>query len=426
MAARPLARRRPDPGRSPSGDRALGGAGRGGGSARRRRSAGSARARRREGDGEVVLVIGIPGAGKSRVAAEYVGARLRQAESRRAWRVAARARRGTRRGAGGGRTPRRARQHVSDPGGEKRRDEVAAPPRDRDPVRLAGHAARAGAGQPRRTPARTPRHAADAGTAAGAGADRARRAHADVPDAHATGAGAAVQEEGFAAVEHVPFVRAASPPGADRRPRAAGVLAEPGWEDAVAEGNQEAPHLVYDWNPDGDEAVLTAGAERLAAVVSGRGPGRAVPAPRRPARLLVPAAAAGPGARVRTRARDRPVALDRDRRRDPRIGRSRPRSARATWLAMSVSSDPGQDLLSLLDWRRRIADLYARVRANPDHEGAWRAWRDVRDELFARHPQSPLDPSGRGVLRPRLLRLRPRLARPRDRRASEPVTADDP
>ena len=60
---------------------------------------------------------------------------------------------------------------------------------------------------------------------------------------------------------------------------------------------------------------------------------------------------------------------------------------------MSVHPDPTADLLSLLDWRRRIADLYARVRADPDHEGAWRAWRDVRDELFSRHPQSPLDPS---------------------------------
>ena len=60
---------------------------------------------------------------------------------------------------------------------------------------------------------------------------------------------------------------------------------------------------------------------------------------------------------------------------------------------MSVRPDPTADLLSLLDWRRRIADLYARVRSDPDHEAAWRAWRDVRDELFARHPQSPLDPS---------------------------------
>ena len=64
-APRPLARRRPDPGRSPSGDRALGGAGRGGGSRGRRGSAGQRAGASPQGDGEVVLVIGIPGAGKS-------------------------------------------------------------------------------------------------------------------------------------------------------------------------------------------------------------------------------------------------------------------------------------------------------------------------------------------------------------------------
>ena len=53
------------------------------------------------------------------------------------------------------------------------------------------------------------------------------------------------------------------------------------------------------------------------------------------------------------------------------------------------------DLLALLDWRRRISDLYAGVRADPERAGAWRAWRDGRDELFAQHPQSPLDPSQR-------------------------------
>jgi len=61
---------------------------------------------------------------------------------------------------------------------------------------------------------------------------------------------------------------------------------------------------------------------------------------------------------------------------------------------VTVSPDAA-DLLSLLDWRRRIADLYARVRSDPDHQGAWRAWRSVRDELFAQHLQSPLDPARR-------------------------------
>jgi uncharacterized protein (DUF1684 family) len=51
--------------------------------------------------------------------------------------------------------------------------------------------------------------------------------------------------------------------------------------------------------------------------------------------------------------------------------------------------------LELLDWKRQIAELYARVRAAPDPAAAWREWRDARDELFARHSESPLDPDAR-------------------------------
>jgi uncharacterized protein (DUF1684 family) len=47
--------------------------------------------------------------------------------------------------------------------------------------------------------------------------------------------------------------------------------------------------------------------------------------------------------------------------------------------------------LSLLDWRRRMAGLYAAARSSADPETGWRAWRDGRDELFATHPDSPLD-----------------------------------
>ena len=46
----------------------------------------------------------------------------------------------------------------------------------------------------------------------------------------------------------------------------------------------------------------------------------------------------------------------------------------------------------LWDWRRRIADLYAAVRAEPAPERAWRHWRRVRDELFRGHPQTPVEP----------------------------------
>jgi uncharacterized protein len=55
--------------------------------------------------------------------------------------------------------------------------------------------------------------------------------------------------------------------------------------------------------------------------------------------------------------------------------------------------------LELLDWKRQIAELYARVRAAPDAAAAWREWREVRDKLFASHPESPLEPSARARFR---------------------------
>jgi uncharacterized protein len=55
--------------------------------------------------------------------------------------------------------------------------------------------------------------------------------------------------------------------------------------------------------------------------------------------------------------------------------------------------------LSLLDWRRRVAALHAAVRGTADPEESWWRWREGRDELFADHPQSPLDASGRAAFR---------------------------
>jgi uncharacterized protein (DUF1684 family) len=51
--------------------------------------------------------------------------------------------------------------------------------------------------------------------------------------------------------------------------------------------------------------------------------------------------------------------------------------------------------LTLLDWRRRVAGLYAAARTAADPERGWRLWRDGRDELFAGHPDSPLDAAAR-------------------------------
>jgi hypothetical protein len=53
------------------------------------------------------------------------------------------------------------------------------------------------------------------------------------------------------------------------------------------------------------------------------------------------------------------------------------------------------DELTLLDWKRRILELYEEIRKAPEPERAWRRWRDVRDELFRSHPQSPLPPERR-------------------------------
>ncbi len=53
------------------------------------------------------------------------------------------------------------------------------------------------------------------------------------------------------------------------------------------------------------------------------------------------------------------------------------------------------DALDLLDWKRRIFALYAEVRAENDPASAWRHWRDVREELYRSHPQSPVPAEAR-------------------------------
>lgn len=51
----------------------------------------------------------------------------------------------------------------------------------------------------------------------------------------------------------------------------------------------------------------------------------------------------------------------------------------------------GNMSLSLLGWRRTVAELYGRVRAESDPEAGWRAWVAGRDRLFGEHPDSPVD-----------------------------------
>ena len=59
------------------------------------------------------------------------------------------------------------------------------------------------------------------------------------------------------------------------------------------------------------------------------------------------------------------------------------------------------DRLSLADWRRRVGDLYAEVRAlsRDDPEAAWRRWASTREALYRDHPQSPVAPNERAAFR---------------------------
>jgi uncharacterized protein (DUF1684 family) len=54
---------------------------------------------------------------------------------------------------------------------------------------------------------------------------------------------------------------------------------------------------------------------------------------------------------------------------------------------------------TLLDWRRKVAAIYADVRANPDPAAAHVAWQQQRDRLLAEHPDSPIMASERASFR---------------------------
>ena len=71
-------------------------------------------------------------------------------------------------------------------------------------------------------------------------------------------------DEGFDDVEHVPFARAATT-GRTGVLVGAAALQHAGWQSPIA----DAPHLVFDWRPGGEPAELEAAAAALAAEVSG-------------------------------------------------------------------------------------------------------------------------------------------------------------
>lgn len=64
-----------------------------------------------------------------------------------------------------------------------------------------------------------------------------------------------------------------------------------------------------------------------------------------------------------------------------------------------MTQPPSDSWLSLLDWRRQVADLYAGVRQQraTDPQAAHALWTAGRDNLFGGHPQSPLPPESRAA-----------------------------
>ena len=77
-------------------------------------------------------------------------------------------------------------------------------------------------------------------------------------------------DEGWVEVERVPF-RGGPPSDATAVGVfvAAAAVGRPGWKEAVEQGDRGAPHLVFDWSPEGRSDTLAAAAARLEAEVTG-------------------------------------------------------------------------------------------------------------------------------------------------------------
>jgi len=76
-------------------------------------------------------------------------------------------------------------------------------------------------------------------------------------------------DEGFTAVERVAFVREPASSAGAGVLVAARALERPGWEDALARADPAAPHLVFDWREGAHVDALTETVEQIIGVVGG-------------------------------------------------------------------------------------------------------------------------------------------------------------
>ena len=207
MASRPVARRGADSRRAAAGNRRFGGAG-GAGSTRTQRTCAArdctgmaasgtrATTSPRVDDGEVVLIMGVPGAGKSRRAEEFVAhGYLRLNRDERGGSLASSVTRSN--VAGVGRTSNRPRQHVPHPRAPEPRGRDRSTARHRGSVHLDRHASRPGSGESCRAPARSVRLPSRSQATPGARTNRARAPQSHKADASLPRARAPVARRGL-------------------------------------------------------------------------------------------------------------------------------------------------------------------------------------------------------------------------------------
>src|SRR4051794_9697713 len=225
---------------------------------------------RREVDGDVVLVMGIPGAGKTRVAAEYAArgyVRLNRDERGGSLRELADAL--DQRLASGDRQvvldntylTRAARSYVLE---AARRHGLPArciwldTPLDQAQVNIVERLLERFGHLPAPDELRLLARRGD-GVLAPTSQMRALR-ELEPPSA----------DEGWAEVQRLEFVRS-PPPDAARAGVlvAAPAMTEPGWQNALAQAPDDAPHLVFDWRPDATADALAPAVSALAAQVAG-------------------------------------------------------------------------------------------------------------------------------------------------------------
>jgi aryl-alcohol dehydrogenase-like predicted oxidoreductase/predicted kinase len=76
-------------------------------------------------------------------------------------------------------------------------------------------------------------------------------------------------DEGFASVERVPFERVRAGGASGGVFVAARAVERPAWREALAAGNPHAPHLVFDWDPSGSGKRLAFASARVRSAVTG-------------------------------------------------------------------------------------------------------------------------------------------------------------